>query len=243
MHEAGMNTAMNKGFASDITEVSIRTNLRFIRFGMKEMEQLAHDLKYDSIVRTLCLPCVHLTTKLLSPLLHSIPTMSALSYLDLSQNPIDDDGAYILASILCNELDGDQSERSGKSMGSRISDSLTFPSRQNVSKGTSRVSIGQSKNGGHTHNPMSLHTLVLAGTRITDAGGEALVTSWLTSPECTLQRLSLLNTYISDEKKDYLLARVAEENRNSASNSSQIPSISSESMKDARVYREKTLLI
>jgi len=188
---AGHNTDEYLGLVSvkEITHLSTFSNMKYMKVGDDGLIALADILNDDYLVRSMMLDHAHIASRGLSYFSKKLYTMSALMYLDLSQNAIDDDGALDLAvglekcmfvsySTYQRKCHAEQLDTSANTIveGGTVVGGMSIPSFNNDSGMADGSNATQfSDYYADYSKKLPLTTLVLRANRITDKGVEALM--------------------------------------------------------------------
>ncbi len=84
----------------EVTTVSTASNLKYMKVGDAGLEDLSAAMRDDMILTTLCLSGARVSSVSVGFLAAVLPSMSALTYLDLSRNLVCDKGALLLAAAI-----------------------------------------------------------------------------------------------------------------------------------------------
>lgn len=195
---AGHNTDEYLGLVSvkEITHLSTFSNMKYMKVGDDGLIALTDVLNDDYLVRSMMLDHAHIASRGIAYFSKKLYTMSALTYLDLSQNAIDDVGAIDLAKGLekCMFVSYSTYQRKCKADAELAVDTtVSSPGNSVINGGTvvGGVSVPSFNNdSGVADGSMDtqhsdyyanyskrfpLTTLVLRANRITDVGVEALM--------------------------------------------------------------------
>jgi hypothetical protein len=87
-----------------ITSLSTRSNLIHMKIGDQGLDKICKVLPGNSFIQSIILSTARITSVGFQSLLDILSLLPCLTYLDLSQNAINDDGAHSLAVLLSNSV-------------------------------------------------------------------------------------------------------------------------------------------